>query len=84
MSFLLDESLKHSSQSKQMDLHVRLWEGAEVKTKHIGSEFMGHSSALDIIRILRSQQPVCGWPECERKVHCYVLLCFLIMPWRRV
>lgn len=46
---LFDESLNHHLQSKQMDLHVRLWDGANVKTKYIGSEFMGHSSALDVV-----------------------------------
>lgn len=46
---LFDESLNHILQSKQMDLHVRLWEGAEVKTKYIGSEFLGHSTAADIV-----------------------------------
>ncbi|KAJ8273428.1 hypothetical protein GJAV_G00101510 [Gymnothorax javanicus] len=36
-------------ESKQMDLHVRLWDGAEVKTKYIGSKFLGHSTAVDIV-----------------------------------
>ncbi len=45
---LFDESLNHYLQSKQLDMHVRLWNGSEVKTKYIGSEFMGHSSAQDI------------------------------------
>lgn len=46
---LFDESLNQHLQSKQMDLHVRLWDGAEVKTKYIGSEFLGHSTAMDLI-----------------------------------
>lgn len=46
---LFDESLNHHLQSKQMDLHVRLWDGAEVKTKYIGSEFLGHSTAVDLV-----------------------------------
>ncbi|XP_019127348.1 uncharacterized protein LOC109141461 [Larimichthys crocea] len=46
---LFDESLNHHLQSKQMDLHVRLWDGAEVKTKYIGSEFLGHSTAIDLV-----------------------------------
>lgn len=45
---LFDESLNHYLQTKQLDMHVRLWDGSEVKTKYIGSEFMGHSSAHDI------------------------------------
>ncbi|KAJ8333481.1 hypothetical protein SKAU_G00414890 [Synaphobranchus kaupii] len=46
---LFDESLNHHLQSKQIDLHVRLWDGAEVKTKYVGSEFLGHSTAVDIV-----------------------------------
>ncbi|KAJ4946065.1 hypothetical protein JOQ06_023740 [Pogonophryne albipinna] len=41
--------MNHHLQSKQMDVHVRLWDGAEVKTKYIGSEFLGHSTAIDIM-----------------------------------
>lgn len=46
---LFDETMNHHLQSKQMDVHVRLWDGAEVKTKYIGSEFLGHSTAIDIM-----------------------------------
>ena len=46
---LFDESLNKFLQSKQMDLHVRMWSGAEVRTTYIGSEFLGHSAAVDIV-----------------------------------
>lgn len=39
---LFDENLNQS------DIHVRLWDGPGVKTKYIGSEFTGHSTAQDI------------------------------------
>lgn len=52
---LFDESLNRFLQSKQMDLHVRLWDGAVVKTKYIGSEFMGHSTALDVVDKMTNQ-----------------------------
>ncbi|GAA6069265.1 uncharacterized protein LOC122136544 [Tachysurus ichikawai] len=45
---LFDESLNHYLRCKQLDMHVRLWNGSEVKTKYISSEFMGHSSGQDI------------------------------------
>lgn len=45
---LFDESLNHYLQAKQLDMHVRLWDGCAVKTKYIGSEFMCHSSVQDI------------------------------------
>ncbi|CAL9702284.1 unnamed protein product [Knipowitschia caucasica] len=46
---LFDESLNHNLQSKQLDIHVRVWEGGEVKSKYIGSQFLGHSTAADIV-----------------------------------
>ncbi|XP_058260502.1 uncharacterized protein LOC131362505 [Hemibagrus wyckioides] len=51
---LFDESLNHYLQSKQLDMRVRLWNRSEVKTKYIGSEFMGHSSAQDIADIMNN------------------------------
>lgn len=42
---LFDESLNHKSQSKQMDVHVRLWENDRVGTRYFGSQFMGHADA---------------------------------------
>lgn len=38
---LSDEGLSHYLQPKQLHMHVGLRDGAEVKTEHIGSEFMG-------------------------------------------
>lgn len=49
---LFDESLNHYLQTKQLDVHVRLWDGPEVKTKYIGSEFLGHSTAKDVVEKL--------------------------------
>lgn len=49
---LFGESLNHCLQSKQMDIHIRLWEDAEVKSKYICSEFLGHSTATDIVEKL--------------------------------
>lgn len=54
MSFLFDESLNHYLQTKQLDVHVRLWDGPEVKTKYIGSEFLGHSTAKDVVEKLNN------------------------------
>ena len=42
---LFDESMNSRTQSKQMDFHVRIWEGAEVRTRYYHSEFMGHATA---------------------------------------
>lgn len=45
---LFNESLNHYLQAKQMDIHVRCWDGPEVRTTYIGSEFLGHSTAKDV------------------------------------
>jgi len=42
---LFDESMNLKTQNKQMDFHVRIWEGAEVRTRYYHSEFMGHATA---------------------------------------
>lgn len=46
-----DESLNKKSQSKQMDFHLRYWVGNQVTTdtRYIGSQFMGHGTAEDMI-----------------------------------
>ena len=46
---LFDESMNSKTQNKQMDFHVRIWEGAEVRTRYYHSEFMGHATAEDMI-----------------------------------
>lgn len=38
-TILFDESLNKKSQSKQMDIHVRYWEGDKVVTRYFGSVF---------------------------------------------
>jgi len=51
---LFDESLNKSTQEKQMDVHVRYWEAGEVHTRYMGSEFMGHATADDLLGKLKS------------------------------
>ena len=38
---LFDESLNKKSQQKQMDIHVRYWNGENVTTRYLGSQFLG-------------------------------------------
>ena len=45
---LFDESMNSKTQNKQMDFHVRIWEGQEVRTRYYHSEFMGHATAADM------------------------------------
>ena len=49
-TILFDESLNKKSQSKQMDIHVRFWEGNKVITRYFGSQFLGHATANDMVK----------------------------------
>ena len=46
---MFDESLNKKSQSNQMDFHVRYWKGDKVITHYLGSVFMGHGKASDLL-----------------------------------
>lgn len=48
---LFDESLNQKTQSKQMDIHVRFWDNDVVATRYFSSEFMGHSTAEDMVEV---------------------------------
>jgi hypothetical protein len=48
---LFDESMNSKTQNKQMDFHVRIWEGQEVRTRYYHSEFMGHATAEDMVSV---------------------------------
>lgn len=45
---LFDESMNHELQEKQLDIHVRIWEGDHVQTSYLVSEFLGHAAATDL------------------------------------
>ena len=42
---MFDESLNRSTQTKQMDIHIRFWDSGYVVTWYWDSKFMGHASA---------------------------------------
>ena len=42
---LFDESLNANLQSKQLDIHIRFWEGSHVSSRFYTSEFLGHADA---------------------------------------
>ena len=46
---LFDESLNRMTQSKQMDLHVRMWSDNLVKTHYLNSQFMGHCTSEEMV-----------------------------------
>ncbi|KAJ8348774.1 hypothetical protein SKAU_G00273630 [Synaphobranchus kaupii] len=47
---MFDESLNNSTKTKQLDVHVRYWEGDHVQSRYLGSQFMGHSTAQDLLQ----------------------------------
>jgi len=51
---MFDESLNRSTQTKQMDIHIRFWDSGRVVTRYWGSEFMGHASAETVAEHLQS------------------------------
>lgn len=46
---MFDESLNETSKNKQLDLHVRYWGQDHVQSRYLGSQFMGHGTAQDLL-----------------------------------
>ncbi|KAK9976520.1 hypothetical protein ABG768_021725 [Culter alburnus] len=47
---MFDESLNHTSKKKQLDIHVRFWNDDKVHSRYLGSHFIGHSTAQDLLK----------------------------------
>ena len=47
--YMFAESLNEASKDKQMDVHICFWNGKQVESRYLGSEFMGHAAASDIL-----------------------------------
>ncbi|XP_040917268.1 uncharacterized protein LOC121197645 [Toxotes jaculatrix] len=47
---MFDESLNRASKKKQLDLHVRYWDGGQVQSRYLGSQFLGHATANDLLK----------------------------------
>ena len=50
---MFDESLNKAAKTKQLDLYIRYWtkdgRGPHVRSRYLGSQFMGHSTAEDLM-----------------------------------
>ncbi|KAM8766754.1 uncharacterized protein AB9X84_005877 isoform 1-T1 [Acanthopagrus schlegelii] len=50
---MFDESMNRTTKNKQLDLHVRYWvndeNGSRVQSRYLGSQYMGHSTAEDLL-----------------------------------
>lgn len=50
---MFDESLNETTKNKQLDVHVRFWNEGQVQSRYLGSQFMGHSTAQDLLSQLK-------------------------------
>ena len=64
-TILFDESLNKKCQAKQMDIHVRFWEGEKVVTRYFGSQFLGHATANDMVQHFEESVVNSGLPICN-------------------
>ena len=64
-TILFDESLNKKSQTKQMDIHVRFWDGDKVVTRYFGSQFLGHATADDMVKHFEESVVNSGLPVCN-------------------
>ncbi len=46
---LFDESMNQKLQEKQLDFHVRIWNGDSVASRYYASDFLGHARADDLM-----------------------------------
>lgn len=47
---MFDESLNRTSKKKQLDIHVRFWDDDKVHSRYLGSHFLGHATAQDLLK----------------------------------
>lgn len=69
---LFDKNLNDVTQTKQMDIHTRFWDGDTVRTRYPNSEFLGHAAADDLkVKLVNgrlapgiSGSNIHGWSTC--------------------
>ncbi|XP_056451964.1 uncharacterized protein LOC130387051 isoform X3 [Gadus chalcogrammus] len=47
---MFDESLNKTTKTKPLDIHLRYWSGDHVALRYLGSQFMGHGKAVDLLK----------------------------------
>ncbi|XP_062374792.1 uncharacterized protein LOC134062699 [Sardina pilchardus] len=50
---MFDESLNHATKRKQLDLHIRYWYDGQVQSRYLGSQFLGHATANDLLKEIK-------------------------------
>ena len=51
---MFDESLNKEMQTKQLDMHIRMWDGKKVQSRYLSSAFLGHATADDMISVFEA------------------------------
>ncbi|XP_070400940.1 uncharacterized protein [Nothobranchius furzeri] len=46
---MFDESFNQSTKNKQLDVRIRFWDAGAVQSRYLGSQFVGHSKAKDLL-----------------------------------
>ena len=50
---MFDESFNQTTKTKQLDLHVRFWDEGQVRSRYLGSQFLGHATARDLLENIK-------------------------------
>ncbi|KAK1886444.1 Zinc finger MYM-type protein 1 [Dissostichus eleginoides] len=50
---MFDESLNQATKKKQMDVHIRYWDDGCVRARYLGSQFLGHGRAEDLLHHIK-------------------------------
>lgn len=69
---MFDESMNKTTKNKQLDLHVRHWttdkKGTYVCSLYNGSQFQGHSTAVDLLDTFKISQRYMFYKTCLTQV----------------
>ncbi|KAK1902444.1 maturase K [Dissostichus eleginoides] len=50
---MFDESLNQATKKKQMDVHFRYWDDGCVRARYLGSQFLGHGRAEELLHHIK-------------------------------
>lgn len=53
-----NKSLNQRTKSSKLDLHVCYWEGDCIQSRYLGSQFMGHATARDLLHFKVNNQSI--------------------------
>lgn len=64
-ALLFDESLNRKTQTKQKDVHLesRFWDNDAITTRYFNSEFMGHSTAEDMVEVFHKSTEALSYKD---------------------